>query len=828
MHSLKRVIQAVTFKTIAALLLFAGSACSDDPVAPRIGTLQPTVADHAYVPPPSDIYADSNLVHSSQQMAGPYPKDVAWVWFDYGTSVAERDSALATVDGQVIGSLTIGQGGYYYVQVADDGTEGPLFEAIADLKTLPQVRFATPDLSLLLAANYRRPSDGASWTESDWSLTPSASSGQNWNLEEVNAPMGWGCSVGDSAGLVAIVDQGFHSVSDLAPNVEVTASAALGSRPANMMHGTQVASVVAARGDNQQGMAGLMWQARMRLYETGVAGVGNQIAAAAAEGASVINLSMGLYWTRNGGPGPSAIASDSLAASNVGNAMYLIVKDIVTHQSAPPLFVISASNDGIDAWWAGTPQVADSSDVSDYVLVVGGSNASGNLWSGSNRNVQRALVDVAAPAEDVATLTSASTPTVVAATGVSFAAPHATGVAGLLKSFDPRLTAPEVRDLILGGAQNGGRAAGGIPILDVYESLRLAATRSGAPLCGSRVWAEGATVKTQRAGGAETLFTVPDVSEVEELDVLHGGSRIQFDGRLFAWEASQGWSEQPYPEELWDSIGPSMLTTWLMSHDGDSYAMWQSDDTGIDVVLGDMQTWNESVVGRISLAAIASNNFSTTADCVIRRHTPDTITCADSIFVGAGEVWQPTAMAFSPLGDEVLVGASGNSESVSISSGWQICPGEDSSDEWYYACREFAVSHASTGGRVFAVSIASGAVREIPVTGAASIEELIMADGRVKEFSMQRIGGGGSSLIGYVDVPWSELPQRSGSTLSQSAYCSTEFADLLTGATLFSLPTCPEIGFTFSPSTATVGPRGLSAASPGRIRKGGVTGGEKH
>lgn len=69
-----------------------------------------------------------------------------------------------------------------------------------------------------------------------------------------------------------------------------------------------------------------------------------------------------------------------------------------------------------------------------------------------------------------------------------------TGAAGLLKSFDPRLTPSELRQLLVEGAIKGNRAVPGVDtgrILNIYESLKLAAKRPGAPVCGFPVGLDG-------------------------------------------------------------------------------------------------------------------------------------------------------------------------------------------------------------------------------------------------------------------------------------------------------------------------------------------------
>jgi hypothetical protein len=86
-------------------------------------------------------------------MTGPYPRDIIWVWFRDGASQAQRQAAIDSIDGIVVGGYRYRPGGVYYVRIKQDGTAGPLHIAIKKLMTLPQVMAATPDLNLAVSPN---------------------------------------------------------------------------------------------------------------------------------------------------------------------------------------------------------------------------------------------------------------------------------------------------------------------------------------------------------------------------------------------------------------------------------------------------------------------------------------------------------------------------------------------------------------------------------------------------------------------------------------------------------------------------------------------------
>ncbi len=86
--------------------------------------------------------------------------------------------------------------------------------------------------------------------------------------------------------------------------------------------------------------------------------------------------------------------------------------------------------------------------------------------------------------------------------------------------------------------------AGSYRVLDAYESLKLVAQRSGAPLCGQRAWISGNTVFAERGGSAMALATYSDPGyQMAYVNVFHGGKRIELDyGSLaLAW-SSGAWS----------------------------------------------------------------------------------------------------------------------------------------------------------------------------------------------------------------------------------------------------------------------------------------------
>jgi len=303
-----------------------------------------------------------------------------------------------------------------------------------------------------------------------------------------------------------------------------------------------------------------------------------------------------------------------------------------------PLVVLAAGNRQTDAFVAGFPIVnSQSSQFRDRVLVVAAAATTpGNLWVDSNDGI---LVDIAAPGEGVGNLDITGT-SVFVLNGTSLAAPLVSGVAGLLFSFDPTLSTTEVHDYIIQGAVAGGQTAGAHPIANAYESLRLAAQRDNAPLCGNAIWVTSRTINVERTPGS-TRAIVSDMSGSDFvpdfLRVFHGGRRIDYTASrqtgstnntaLFALGA---WQVGPRLSDTLSSFTGSQRSSLQLSHGGSG-----TTDTIVTGFLsgtgGDVQTTVElSVNGlRVPLVTIAGRessqnpfSFSPSGDFVIAALRP--------------------------------------------------------------------------------------------------------------------------------------------------------------------------------------------------------------
>jgi subtilisin family serine protease len=336
-------------------------------------------------------------------------------------------------------------------------TAAQMKQTIESLQADPNVIYAEPDY-------VRR----AWFVPNDPSYSTSGSWGQNypdlWGLKKIGTTAAWDTTRGQGT-VVAVVDTGIdYNHPDIQANVWTNPHEIAGNgidddhngyvddvrgwdfigpnaqtpEPDNdpfdgFGHGTHVAGTIAATGNNNLGVVGVAWRAKvMALKGLDDSGGGTDsslstaIIYAADQGADVINAS----W---GGPGVSQTITDAVNYAH----------------SLGAVFVAAAGNQAMDVNDFSPPNLPNAIAVS--ALSPPGGNALSSFSNFGNK------VELAAPGEDILSL-EAGTGGYVRFDGTSVAAPHVSGVAALVIAQHPTFSTDEVRQVLRVAATNLGIA----------------------------------------------------------------------------------------------------------------------------------------------------------------------------------------------------------------------------------------------------------------------------------------------------------------------------------------------------------------------------------
>lgn len=285
------------------------------------------------------------------------------------------------------------------------------------------VEYAEPDYRVQLASVF--PNDPQFLDGTLWGLN---NAGQNGGLAnaDIDAPEAWSALTSASNVIVAVIDSGVrYTHEDLAGNLWTNPQD--GSHGLNAItgttnvnddngHGTRVAGVIGARGNNGVGVAGVAWQVQLMAGkftdQFGSGTVADAITCldyARTNGAHIINASWGL---------------DEFSLS-LSNAM-------VALRAAGILVVAAAGNNAqdIDLF----PHYPASYDLDNIIAVMATTRQDEWYWLS---NFGATNVDLAAPGEEIYSTDFPSDSSYALDEGTSMATAYVTGAAALLRAAHP-------------------------------------------------------------------------------------------------------------------------------------------------------------------------------------------------------------------------------------------------------------------------------------------------------------------------------------------------------------------------------------------------------
>ncbi|MCU1349933.1 MAG: peptidase [Acidobacteria bacterium] len=325
----------------------------------------------------------------------------------------------------------------YVVDIDSDDVEA----VAAELGKDPHVEYAEPNFEVKL---YATPND--------------PSFAQQWSLAKVQAPQAWDSATSASGVVVGVIDTGADiNHPDLAANIWTNPGEIAGNGidddgngfvddvhgwnfnsnnsnlTDNLGHGTHVAGIAGAIGNNGAGVSGAAWSAKLAIlkgFDSGTLFITGAIAAQ-----QYANM-MGFRITTNSwgwdNEAPSQAMQDAIAAS----------------ETAGYLFIAAAGNLGKDG--DAFPSFP-AGYLNSNVISVASTTASDTLAPYSSWGATR--VDLAAPGDQIFStwpLALAPAGGYQTLSGTSMAAPLAAGAAALLWTAQPSLTAVQVRDALIG------------------------------------------------------------------------------------------------------------------------------------------------------------------------------------------------------------------------------------------------------------------------------------------------------------------------------------------------------------------------------------------
>ncbi|MHB9077543.1 MAG: Ig-like domain-containing protein [Pirellulaceae bacterium] len=328
-----------------------------------------------------------------------------------------------------------------------------------DLASNAAVDYAEPDYILTVDSTLPNDSDFGQL----WGLNNYGQTGGTLDAD-IDAPEAWDITTGSSDIVIAVIDTGVdYTHPDLAANMWVNPGEIAGDGVDNdgngyiddihgidtayddsdpmdgplpaYSHGTHVAGTIAAVGDNNSGVVGVNWQAKIMALKF-LPDVGGGATSDAMVAIDYMTMMKTVYDVN------IVVSNNSWGGGGYSQALKEAIQRSI---SAGIVFVAAAgnnsSNNDINLSYPASYDL-------DGIISVAATTSQDTRASFSNYGAT--TVDVAAPGVDILSTTAGNTYSTFS--GTSMAAPHVAGVVGLLASAAPDARVAQLKAAILDGA----------------------------------------------------------------------------------------------------------------------------------------------------------------------------------------------------------------------------------------------------------------------------------------------------------------------------------------------------------------------------------------
>lgn len=374
-----------------------------------------------------------------------------------------------------------------YIIGTTKNSVGNALELANDLHESGQFDYAEPDFLLLLD----KFNTNDTYLNYQWSLDNTGSSIQYSGTAgaDMNVFNAWSVTQGSSSIRVAIIDEGVDLnhpdlLANLVSGYDGTGQGSGGAPQGDDAHGTACAGIVAAVGNNNQGVAGVAYNCKIvpvRIaYSSGNSWVTSN---------TWIGNSINWAWSTGNADVLSNSWGGGSSSSTINNAISNAVNSGRGGLGSPVLFAAGNDNSSV-SYPATLTNVISVAAMSMCYERKSPSSCDGETWWGSNYGTN---LDVAAPgvkiySTDISGSSGYSSGDYVPNfNGTSSATPNAAGVMALILSANPSLTEDQARDAMettcrkVGGYNYNSNVSGqpngtwstslGYGLIDAYQAV---------------------------------------------------------------------------------------------------------------------------------------------------------------------------------------------------------------------------------------------------------------------------------------------------------------------------------------------------------------------